>query len=436
MGKNYKILFIFPRWPDSSLWGNFRYKFPALGLLTIAAATPPAFEVAFCDENVTDIDFNADADIVALSVMTPLAPRSYEIADIFRGRGKCVVMGGIHVSIFPEEALQHANAVVVGEGERLWPQFLADYSRGQVRQKYQGSGYAEVDDVPTARRDLLAQHRYITKGTIQFARGCPHNCEYCSVTAFLGRSLRARPLDRFIAELHGLPERFIFIVDDNIVANRALALQLFDRLRGSGKWWGSQAPITVADDEELLGRMAASGCKSLFIGFESLDQENLQEMGKGFVFASRHAERIRRIQGKGIGIQGSFILGCDHDTPATVDELYEFIQKTQINAFLISVLTPFPGTRLTDRLEREGRVLSRDWSRYDMNTVVFRPKNFSPEQLQQQYEELNRSLYSIKSIVKRSVNMQKNMLIFVPQNFGFRRAWSNFRAPAISVSPA
>lgn len=418
-----KILFVIPRWPAGSLWGEFRYKFPALGLLTLAAVTPSGYETAFVDENLSELNFACDADLIAISLMTPLAPRGYAIGDAFRARGKKVVMGGIHASLFPDEALQHSDAVVVGEGETLWPQLLDDCRRGKMQSIYRASGYADISALPAARRELLPRRGYLTNGTIQFARGCPHNCEYCSVTAFLGHKLRARSLDLFASEILALSERFIFIVDDNIVANRALALQLFERLQGSGKWWGSQAPITVADDRELLARMAAAGCKALFIGFESLDQQNLQQMGKGFVYAARHAERIKRIQEHGIGIQGSFILGCDHDTQATVSELYEFILKTRVNAFLISVLTPFPGTRLTARLEQEGRVLSRDWSLYDMNTVVFRPKHFTPDKLQEEYDQLNRALYTIPSILKRAVSWQKNMVIFVPQNLGFRSAW-------------
>ena len=422
-----RILFIFAKWPKRTLWGHFRYKFPALGLLTIAGATPPEYEVSFIDENMDEVDFNADVEIVALSVMTPLAKRSYEIADIFRSRGKKVVLGGIHASVLPEEALRHADAVVVGEGEKAWLSLLSDYKHGRLQKIYRSESFSDLADAALARRDLLQSSKYVTKATVQLTRGCPYNCEYCSVTAFFGRKFRSRPLEQFCAEYHSLPGRFVFIVDDNIMSNRGEALQLFQRIRGSGKWWGSQVPITVADDQEALKAMALSGCKSLFIGFESLEQDNLQQMGKGFVAASKHADRIKRIQDSGIGIQGSFIVGCDYDTPRTFETLYEFIIRTRLNAFLISVLTPFPGIKLTERLLAEDRIISKDWEQYDMNTVVYRPKNFTPDDLQRRYDELNQSLYGISSIMQRSLRFNSNVLLFVPQNFGFRQAWRELK---------
>ncbi len=423
-----RILFVFPKWSERTLWGHFPYKFPSLGLLTLAGLTPPEFDLAFADENVTPLDFHTPADLVAISVMTPLAARAYEIAGRFRARGCKVVLGGIHATALPDEAAAQADAVVVGEGEESWLELLADFGRGSLQKIYRPGSYSDLQRVPVARRDLLAPGRYITRSTIQLSRGCPYDCEYCSVTAFYGQEFRFRPLDRFVAEFHSLKDRFVFIVDDNIVAHRQTADGLFERLQGSGKWWGSQTPITVGDDDRLLKKMAASGCKVLFIGFETLRQDNLRQMGKNFVNASRHAERIRRIQDHGIGIQGSFIVGYDQDDESVFDQLYDFIQATRLESFLTSVLTPFPGTQLTERLEKEGRVLTRDWSLYDMNTVVFQPKRFTPERLQAGYNELNRALYGVPEILKRTLKPRTHMVIFVPQNFGFRQAWRHLLA--------
>jgi radical SAM superfamily enzyme YgiQ (UPF0313 family) len=424
MSTDGKILFIFPKWPELTLWGHFKYNFPPLGLLTIAGLTPETFAVEFIDENVSDIDFHSDADLVALSVMTPLAHRAYEIADRFRADGKTVVMGGIHVSIHPEEAAAHADCVVCGEAEDVWPQLLADYRRGRLKARYRQENLINMGrEFPVPRRDLLRQGCYITRSTIQMMRGCPFDCEFCSVTAFSGREFRARPVDAFVNEFRALPDRFVFVVDDNILSKKKVAEQLFEQMRDSGKWWGSQVTISVADDDALLKKMARAGCKSLFIGFESLDQNNLIDMGKKFVRAHKNEDRIKRIQDHGIGILGSFIVGLDGDDESVFEQQYEFITRTRLEAFLISVLTPFPGTHLTRRMEAEGRVLSKDWSKYDMSTVVFQPKNFTPERLQERYDELNRALYSLGSIAHRTLKPRKNMLIFVPQNFGFRNAW-------------
>lgn len=418
-----RILLLFPRWSSTTLWGHFRYKFPALGLLTIAAITPPEYEVSFVDENCEPAPENPDAELIAISVMTPLACRAYELADQYRARGKTVIMGGVHVSCEPDEALAHCDAVIIGEGETAWLQCLADYSAGTLQKRYRAGGFSSLNGLPPARRDLLKKKNYITAGTIQLTRGCPHDCEYCTVTAFFGRRFRMRPMEEFVTEYRQLDDRFIFIVDDNIMSNRKAAMDLFAKLRGIPKWWGSQAPITVGDDDEALRAMAACGCKSLFIGFESLNTENLAKMGKKFVEVEKNIDRIRRIQQHGIGIQGSFIVGYDYDTPAVFDEMYAFIEKARLEAFLISVLTPFPGIRVTQRLQAEGRILTRDWSRYDMNTVVYRPVGFTPDELQEGYYGLNRALYSLGSIYRRSVNFKKNMLVFVPQNLGFRAAW-------------
>ncbi len=419
-----KILFIFPKWPELTLWGHFKYKFPPLGLLTVAGLTPENFAVEFIDENVSEIDFDSDADLVALSVMTPLAHRAYSIADRFRANGKKVVMGGIHVSIHPEEAAAHADCVVSGEAEDIWPLVLADYRRGQLKARYGQETLISMErEFPLPRRDLLQQGCYITRSTIQMMRGCPFDCEFCSVTAFSGREFRARPVDAFVREFRELPDRFVFVVDDNILSNKKVAEQLFHKMQNSGKWWGSQVTISVADDDALLRKMARAGCKSLFIGFESLDQNNLINIGKKFVRANKNEDRIKRIQDHGIGILGSFIVGLDGDDESVFEQQYEFITRTRLEAFLISVLTPFPGTHLTRRMEAEGRVLSRDWSQYDMSTVVFQPKNFTPERLQERYNELNRSLYRISNIARRTLKPRKNMLLFVPQNFGFRNAW-------------
>ena len=418
-----KILFIFPKWPGNALWGHFKFKFPPLGLLTLAGLTPDKYDVEFTDENVSPIDFKTEATLVAISVMTPLAYRAYEIGDKFRALGKTVVMGGIHASMMPDEAAPHADAVVAGEADDLWLQLLSDFSKGELKPRYNSSLIDMDRDFPTARRDLLKSGCYVTRSTIQLMRGCPYDCEFCSVTAFSGRKFRFRPLGQFVEEFKSLPDPFVFIVDDNLLSNRKVAFELFEKLRDAKKWWGSQVTIAIADNDELLKKMAACGCKMLFIGFESLNQDNLQQMGKKFVTASKNADRIKKIQDHGIGILGSFIVGCDHDTDSVFDEQYEFILGTRLETFLISVLTPFPGTHLARRMEQEGRILSHEWNKYDMSTVVYQPTNFKPEVLQEKYDELNHSLYSLSSIAHRSFKLRKSSFMFIMQNMGFRSAW-------------
>jgi len=418
-----KILFIFPKWPVRSLWGQFADKFPALGLLTIAAVTPPGYRISLTDENIEDIDFSTDADIIAISVMTPLADRAYAIAGVFRAKGKTVVLGGIHVSALPDEAAAHCDSIVIGEGERSWLRLLSDYRAGSLKPRYQETEFLDMNTYTPPRRDILRPGKYLTTATIQLTRGCPHHCEYCSVTAMFGRKFRSIPVDDFVSDYLSLKERFVFIVDDNIASNKKTAFELFSKIENCGKWWGSQVPITVADDPKLLTAMQKSGCKILFIGFESLDEEILKDMGKTFLNPAKNAERIKRIHDHGIAIQGSFMVGCDRDNEATFSNTYEFIVKNRIETFIISVLTPFPGIKMTENMEKEGRIFSRDWSLYDMNTVVYRPKTMTPDELQKRYNELNQALLRLPCIARRVLKFRTHSIIMVPQNLGFRAAW-------------
>ena len=217
-----KVLFVSPGWPRGRLWGELGFKFPSLSLAVLAAATPPEWEVALCDENIETLDYSIDADLVAITAMTPQAPRAYEIAAGFRAAGKTVVMGGFHASNLPDEALSHVDSVVVGEGDLIWPQLLDDFSRKQLKSSYRSTLLLDMTAIPVARREIFTDKRYLLKNTLQTTRGCPFDCEFCSVTAFYGRKYRERPVELVLAELETLRKdgSFAFFVDDNLVANR------------------------------------------------------------------------------------------------------------------------------------------------------------------------------------------------------------------------
>ena len=418
-----KVFIIMPRWSDKSLWGVMGIKFPYLSLTTLAALTPQELEVRIIDENVEAVDFDSRPDLVAISLLTPLALRGYEIADRFRSRGVPVVVGGVHATMMPEEARQHADAVVIGEGEFLWPEVVADFLKGGLQPYYRTDRRAPLNALPLPRRDLLHRGAYLFQNTLQTTRGCPNDCDFCSVTSFYGNTYRFRPVAEVLQEIGTLKGNLIFFVDDNIIGSKTYARELFEGLKPLKKRWVSQATLHIAREEQLLTLARDSGCLGLFVGFESLNQEILNDLGKPFYRVAQYETAIRRFQEQGIGIQGSFIFGHDHDPPDVFSRVVRFCNRNRLEAVLFSLLTPFPGTRVFQRLLQENRILHFDWEKYDMNHVVFRPKGMEPEALEKGFFEAYKSVYSGYSLMKRLLKPGRSLLLFGPMNLSMRRAW-------------
>jgi radical SAM superfamily enzyme YgiQ (UPF0313 family) len=427
-----KLLLISPGWPKGRLWGELAFRFPSLSLAAIAAVTPPEWDVALCDDSFEPINFDTDADLIALTAMTPQAPRAYEIAAGFRSRGKTVVMGGFHASNLPDEALTHVDAVVVGEGEVVWPRLLADFRSGSLQRSYKPDAMMSMADIPTAHREIFKGKKYLLNNTIQTTRGCPFDCEFCSVTAFYGRNYRKRPVDQVLAELQELRKTnaFAFFVDDNIVADRKYSLPLFQGMKGMGLKWLSHAPIDFAADRELMRAAGESGCLGMFVGFESLNQESLAAMGKVTNRAQSFMADAQSFRDNGIGILGSFVLGYDGDTPEIFPKLLRFCEDARLEAAIFPLLTPYPGTAVRRRLEAEGRIISSDWRDYDMEHINFQPKGMTIQQLQEGYDWLNRSFYSFPSMYRRIFKLHRSVQVFGPMNLGFRAAIRRKRSGA------
>ncbi len=420
-----KVLFVVPGWPSSNLWGQIRFKFPPLSVVTLASATPDDMEVSILDENIEKIDLDTEADLVGITVMTPQAPRAYQIADEFRKRGKKVVLGGFHVSHLPEEALNHADAVVIGEADRIWKEVIKDFQGLRLKKIYKDDAPVSLSEIKVPRRDLIKGKGYLFTNTIQTTRGCPFRCEFCSVSSFFGRSYRTRPVPLVMEELAGLRQEsvFLFLVDDNLVGNRPNAKALFQEMAFLKFKWASHAPLDLANDEELLRLASRSGCLAFFVGFESLTHENLSLMGKKTNIGVSPEEAVKRFHDQGIGILASFILGYDHDTPDTFKKILDFCDRTRVDGGLFPVLTPYPGTSLRERLRREGRILTNQWDLYDMEHVTFVPRGMSPEKLQEGFEWLNSSFLSWGSMLRRLFKIHRSLQIFGPMNVGFRNAW-------------
>lgn len=418
-----KLHLIIPKWPDNSLWGQIYFRFPYLSVTTLAGLTGDEWEVSIIDENVEPLNLSNPPDLAAISIMTPLASRGYEIADRLRKRGVPVVIGGIHATTMKEEAKGHADSIVAGEAEATWPRVLSDFSEGRLKPFYEPSGFHPLIDLPVPRRDLLNRKKYFFANTIQTTRGCPFDCDFCSVTSFYGRTYRVRPVDDVINEIKGMEKGFLFFVDDNIVGKPAYAKDLFRALIPMKIKWFSQASLSIVKDRELLALARDSGCMGLFIGFESLSQENLKAMGKSMNRVADYRYAIETMHDHGIGIQGSFIFGTDHDDRTVFSDVLRFVEKVGLEAALFSILTPYPGTRIHETMVRGNRIIDTNWEHYDMNHVVFRPKNMTPRQLQEGFFWAYERLYSLRSIVTRLLPPNNKTLFYGIQNYGFRQAW-------------
>lgn len=423
-----KVKLIIPKWPEGSVWSRFVFRFPYMGVTTLAAIVPPGVEVSIADENVEAIDFDEGADLVGISALTPLAPRGYEIADAFRKRGAKVAIGGVHATWMPEEAGEHADCVVIGEAEAIWPRLIEDFKAGALKPRYRASGYPPIGGIPPARMDLLRGRGYLFKNLIQTTRGCPHDCDFCSVTALFGKTYRCRPLEDIEAELKAVRggAKFVFFVDDNIYGNRSHAKSLLELLKRYPFKWVSQASVKFADDPELLKLARETRCHGLLIGFESLSEEGLAAMNKRHNRVEKYKDVIKSLHDHGIGVHGAFIFGHDEDTKGSFDAVMEFSHKTRLDGGLFSLLTPYPGTRVFEKMKAEGRLLHTDWRKYDMAHVVFRPKNMSVEELEDGYLRINREFYSWPSMLRRLPALRRSIFVFGPMNIGLRRLWRGY----------
>lgn len=395
-----RILLIAPSWPRS-VWDNTRPLFPPLNLGIVAALTPAGFDVRIVDESVEEIDFGAQADLVGITALTALAPHAYAIADRFRARGVPVVLGGMHPSAVPEEALEHADAVVVGEAEGQWPQLLADFQAGCLRPVYRAEHRPSLAGLPPPRRELWDPGRYLVPNTVQTTRGCPFACRFCAVSCFFGHTFRHRPVEEVVREVASLPGRLVGFADDNIVASPRYAVELFKALIPLRIKWFSQGSLNLADDDRLLQLAAESGCVGMFIGFESLAQSNLERMGKRANRADRFQEAIQRIRRFGIAIEGAFIFGLDNDDDGVFRRTVDFARTCRLEAAQFSILTPLPGTALYAEMQEQERITSRDWARYNFTNVVYQPLTMTVEKLQRGFRWAWHSFYSYPSIVRR-----------------------------------
>lgn len=418
-----RILFVAPSTKNLPVGSRSRSLFPPLSLAVLAALTPDEWEMRVMDEAVEALDLEDPADVVAITSITAVAPRAYQIADEFRARGKKVVLGGMHPSALPEEAALHADAVVIGEAEPVWRGLLRDFEQGRLEKYYKASTPPDLRGLPSPRLDLFNPKSYLTRNLVQTSRGCPFACDFCAVTRFFGKTYRVRPIPDVVKEVERLKKGTVLFVDDNIIGNAPHAKRLFQAFDGMGINWIGQSSLNIARDPDLLRLASKSGCKGLFIGFESLISENLKSVGKSLVNrVEDFKDSIKRIHDHGIGIEGAFIFGFDKDDVGVIKRTVEFAKKTRLEAAQFGILTPFPGTPFFSKMEEEGRISVRDWSKYTISQVVFEPKAMSREALADAFNWAYKEFYSYRSIMARLLpGIRRNFSFFFPVNLVFRR---------------
>jgi radical SAM superfamily enzyme YgiQ (UPF0313 family) len=393
---------------------------PQLALHLIAGLTPPDHEVRILEEEMETIDLEEDCDLVGISCMTSNANRAYVLAREYRKRGRLVVLGGVHPTLLPEEALQHCDAVVVGEAEGVWQQVVADAEAGKLQRLYH-QPYPPLDHYVRMGNRRNTKKRLFDVVPVMTTRGCPYNCEFCCVHDIFGRRIRHVPVENVVRDIEESGGK-IFILDDNIIGDPVYAKALFRAIKPLHVKWVGQASLSFIKDEEMMRLASQSGCKGLFFGLESVSQTQLKRMRKAIKDVDKIGEAVRKIRDYGIYFHASMIFGFDSDTKDSFADTLDFLERNSISSASINVLTPYPGTEVFRSFRREGRLLTEDWRYYDHSTVVFQPKNMSPFELQAGRLWVLKQYTRMSSMLRRLPENLDFPFLHLVMNLGFHAA--------------
>lgn len=391
-----------------------------LTLTTLASLVPDDINatLTLVDESVQKMPDNQSFDLVAISCMTGTSTRAYELAARFRAQGAKVVLGGVHVSLLPHEALQHADAIVSGYGEEKWPELLRDFINGNMREHYHGEEIS-LENYKLPLTHHLKKHAYMNPNVVFASRGCKGTCDFCSVPA-AGMKWNTRPVSEVIDQIRKISSGRFAFNDVSLLEDREYAKELFTALIPLKKKWGGLCTSRVAEDDEMIDLMEKSGCIFLLIGLESINKSTLKTMNKGFNKPDQYRKLIQKLHARKIVVMGCFIFGSDDDTLSVFDDTVEMVNQLRIDVPRYAIYTPFPGTDVFRRLKTEGRLLHQRWEHYDTQHVVFQPKNMTPEELEAGFLRSYNKTYTIKSILRRTTALPTRFPFSFMGNLAYR----------------
>jgi len=417
-----KILLITP----STDKGLSRFlRMPQLTLGVISALTPAEIEVDVVEEEIEEVTFDKYYDLVGISCITTVAPRAYQLSSVFRKKGAKVILGGIHPTVMPQEAIAHCDCVVMGEAEGCWSQLIHDFKRNRLKKFYR-SFNSDLSKFPIPK--LNHNHTPFHVSPILCTRGCPYNCEFCSVTDLYGKKVRHRLIQDIVKEIATRGNKKFFFLDDNITGDTKFAKELFTALSDLRIRWVGQASISLVKDKTLLELAKKSGCAGLFIGLESVSSDNLKRLRKTPGNTKEYSQAIEIIRDCGILFHASLVFGFEDDDKTIFERTLNFLDKNRVPSATFNILTPYPGTAIFERFKREGRLLSQNWQDYNHGTVVFKPKNMSPEELAEGFLWLGRNFYSKASIFTRFFHNLTHPLLYSSINWGLWNSFKNKKA--------
>ena len=420
-----RILFITPY--DT----NYRYKSAFTKSLTympltmpyLAALIPHEYgaECRAVDEGVQRVDYDrlGHFDIVAITAVTSSVCRGYELAAYFKAKGSYVVMGGHHVTLQPDEAMEHAHTVLTGPADRVWREFLADFVRGTPKARYDGHP-CDVGSVPVSpRRELMNKSKYIGVPTVIANYGCTNHCDFCVINSFWGGLHTTRRIEEVVAEIRALKSKYILFLDPSPTSNRVYAMELYRALIPLGIRWAGLCTTDIGEDEELFDLMIQSGCIGILMGFETFSEESLKESHKRNTVDS-YQRVVRKFHERGVTVLGTFMLGFDGDTEESIRKMPDYIEEIGVDIPRFAILTPYPGTPVFDRLEREGRIITRDWRCYDSIHAPYTPAHFSPRELEQLLVTVSNECYTMRRMWRRIKGNRRGGILKIIINWGFR----------------
>ena len=410
---------------------------PPLTLPTLAGLTPPEIDVEICDESVDEVNLRTDADLIGITGITSQINRAYELADIFRKRGKTVIMGGIHVSSLPEEAKRHCDSIVIGEAEDIWEDILEDFKNNRLKKEYKSDGYSDLKKLVIPRYDLLKLDRYrkstgtnLPRLPIQATRGCPFNCNFCSVTRFWGPKIRTKPLENVEKELlyiKNMGTNRVFFTDDNFIAQVSYTRELIKLIKKHDFTFFCQVSSNIQQYEDIISAMGEARCSGAFIGIESFSDDNLLDMNKKFNKLADYKKLFALFEKANIQVTASLMMGLDGDTRETMLETIQRLCELNVNYIQLNLLMLLPGTKLKEKYEKDNRITDTNWDNQNGAVVTFKPKHFNSDELQSYYWQLYKSFYSLPRIYKRIFTRRnfslgvRTLLIRLNTNLYFRK---------------